>query len=165
MRSRHWSGQKINDYKAHFWSNVDIRPDPEACWEWKLSRNIRRGGYGTFYVSCKPMRAHRAAYQFTFGEIPSGLVVLHKCDNPPCCNPNHLSLGTLKDNSLDCIAKGRHKTLPGSRNHQARFTEADVIEMRRLFSNGISMAQIARQFDTNASRLHQIVYRKEWKHV
>lgn len=87
-----------------FWSHVDIQGANE-CWPWK---NVRtRQGYGTKKVSGKWVYSHRMAYEYAFGPIPDGLLVCHKCDNPPCCNPNHLFLGTGRDNVRDAISKGR----------------------------------------------------------
>lgn len=76
------------------------------CRVWTAS--VSRRGYGRFENNGKFTAAHRAAYQVYKGEIPCGLVVMHKCDNPPCINPDHLTVGTQSDNMKDCAAKGRH---------------------------------------------------------
>jgi hypothetical protein len=80
------------------------------CWEWKLSRHDK--GYGIICVnsngSCK--RVHRVSYESYIGPIPKGMMVCHTCDNPPCCNPAHLWLGTNQDNVSDMISKGRKTT-------------------------------------------------------
>jgi hypothetical protein len=82
-----------------------------GCWEWKLSRD--RAGYGRLKIQLGARdkfrydSAHRFAYATLVGPIPDNLCVLHRCDNPPCCNPDHLFLGTNKDNMADMIAKGR----------------------------------------------------------
>lgn len=91
-----------------FWPRVDVR-GPEECWPWKGSRT--RGGYGHASREGKSVRAHRVAYQLAKGLIPAGLVVRHKCDNPPCCNPAHLELGTHKQNKDDSIQRGRSRAL------------------------------------------------------
>lgn len=93
-----------NDYSVNdrFWSKVDKSGD---CWEWTASRFSN--GYGQFTFGGYPIGAHRVAFEETKGLIPTGLVVMHSCDNRGCVNPAHLSLGTPLDNALDKVAKGR----------------------------------------------------------
>lgn len=94
-----------------FWKFVDRSGGPNACWPW-TSTTLR--GYGRFQRGDHPWGkrfAHRYAYELTYGTIPESeteFVVMHTCDNPPCCNPRHLRLGTDRDNIHDCIAKGRN---------------------------------------------------------
>lgn len=98
-----------------FWSRVDRRADDE-CWPWRGGK--LKDGYGGFYLDGHTIGAHRAAWILTFGEIAQGLLVCHTCDNPPCCNPHHLFLGTDGDNQRDSVAKGRHFFAPrGDENH------------------------------------------------
>ena len=86
-----------------FWDKVDVGLDDE-CWNWTA---FKRAGYGRFRFNGKIYDAHRFAWLLMNGEIPDGMVVLHSCDNPSCCNLKHLSLGTQKENVADCIEKGR----------------------------------------------------------
>jgi hypothetical protein len=79
--------------------------DVDACWPWTGHRNEL--GYGAIQVGGRLLKVHRVAYQTTVGPIPAGLVVMHTCDNPPCCNPAHLRLGTVAENNADRHAKGR----------------------------------------------------------
>lgn len=101
---------------------------PSGCWEWTGGRHSY--GYGVFMLpgSDKHVRAHRYSYERTYGPIPDGLVVMHKCDNPPCVNPDHLQLGTKRDNIWDAVIKGRtktgnrHWTIAGVRDSQGRIS-------------------------------------------
>ena len=90
-----------------FWGHVDIG-GPEKCWDWQMSL---RKGYGNVSLKIngvqKKWGAHRIAWTLTHGKIPEGLCVCHHCDNPVCCNPKHLFLGTVQDNTDDKIRKGR----------------------------------------------------------
>ena len=113
--------QPCND--DHFWFRIDIRSDQE-CWEWTGARSSN--GYGNANMQV----AHRVAYEKARGQIPPGLVVMHSCDNPPCCNPNHLSLGTTQENAIDMADKGRNS------KSGVKFSPAEVREMRRLIAEG-----------------------------
>jgi hypothetical protein len=92
------------DTQTRFWAFVK-KGTPEECWEWTGYRHEE--GYGVFTVNSKQKKAHRLTWEFVFSPIPDGLEVCHKCDNPPCCNPSHLFLGTHVDNISDMINKGR----------------------------------------------------------
>lgn len=96
------------DVITRFWQRIEQKPS--GCWEWTGARDR---GYGRLVIARKMHRAHRLAYELVHGPIPDGLVVMHACDNPPCCNPNHLSVGTPLDNTRDMIAKQRGRRVSG----------------------------------------------------
>ena len=97
---------KRQDPSILFWKKVAVGA-PDECWEWTGSRD--RKSYGRWHWNgTRHGLAHRAAYMMANAiEIPSGVMVLHSCDNPPCCNPRHLWLGSARDNTDDMVAKGR----------------------------------------------------------
>lgn len=92
----------IKGYIYRFWSKVDIK-GPDDCWEWKAGLHglMDRYRYGAFWNGNKMIKSHRYSYEITNGPIPEGKLVLHKCDNKLCVNPNHLYVGTEADNILD----------------------------------------------------------------
>jgi hypothetical protein len=104
-----------------FWSKV-TRSD--TCWEW--TGCLSDTGYGTFYAG-KVYSTHRYAWELTNGPIPSGLCVLHRCDNRACVRPDHLFLGTKADNTRDMVAKGRHVSGKGRRRAARRLSQ-DVLD-------------------------------------
>lgn len=103
--------------------------------------------------------AHRVAFQLVNGNISPGMHVCHTCDNPLCVNPTHLYEGTDADNTRDKIVRGRVRG-PGM-----KFKKEQVLEIRRLFANGVTQAALTKQFEASATHIHRIVRRKEWKHV
>ena len=116
-------GPKPRPIGERFWEKVARAED--GCWEWRASRQLN--GYGRFALT-PPKRmegAHRVAYVLSKGPIPSGMVVMHSCDNRGCCRPDHLTLGTVADNNADTRQKARHPHGPthGSRTHPAAFRQ------------------------------------------
>jgi hypothetical protein len=95
-----------------FWSLIDIKNNND-CWEWKNS--LSQDGYGKFKCNKKTLRAHRVSYFLRYGDLPDNLFVCHKCDNPKCCNPEHLFLGTPKQNIQDASSKGHLRGMPNGR--------------------------------------------------
>ena len=131
------------------------------CWPWSGGRHS--AGYGAFKLGRRQL-AHRIAWMIeNDAAIPDGLCVLHSCDNPPCCNPTHLHLGTRADNAAERTA--RKRGTHGEQNPQAKLTKLDVLEIRRLSALGITNALISEMFRVNASAISMIRHRKRWGHV
>lgn len=120
--------------RTRFWGKVDRRGDDE-CWPWKASTFANSRGYGQHKMSGKNRPAHRVAWEMTFGAIPQhdsyhGWCVCHRCDNPRCCNPAHLFLGTTQENTADRHRKGRDARVCGSDSVHAKLTPEDVLSIR-----------------------------------
>ena len=151
---------------ARFWGQVDRR-GPDECWEWRGRRKHGKT-YGFFRVGGRQGRtliASRVSWMLTHGPIPNGMCILHRCDNPPCCNPAHLFLGTQLDNIRDRDRKGRQRAPRGSGNGSSRLTEADVEHIRARLSSGDKGNAIAREFGVGTSTISRIRGRRAWCHV
>ncbi len=132
-----------------------------GCWNWAGSRD--REGYGRFKGTLEVL-AHRVAWQLANGAIPSGLYVLHQCDNTSCVRPDHLFLGTCADNVHDMQRKGRKPDQSGEAHPRARLSVADVLEIRRL-RPGVTMVALARRFRVGVSTIGHIASGRAWKSV
>ena len=128
-------------WDERFWSKVAIGAASE-CWEWLASR--QPNGYGKFGVPGHTLMAHRVAYCISIGEPADGLCVLHRCDNPSCCNPDHLFLGTQTENMMDKLRKGRQPT--GERNKASRVSDEEVRAIRVLSILGFGPKKSHAQF-------------------
>lgn len=131
------------------------------CWIWIASRNGQ--GYGNFKINGQSEKAHRVAYKLVYGEIPGNLYVLHTCDNPSCCNPLHLFLGSQADNVQDMCVKGRKAK--GERSGRTKLKERDVKKIRFLVKNGMTQTGVGRMFGVRPNTIHGIINRRTWKHI
>ena len=138
---------------------------PNGCWIWIGSRN--NDGYGQIFAdkTRKVVRANRLSYKLYKGDISNNMCVLHKCDNPPCVNPEHLFLGTVKDNMKDMKLKGRGIKACGENQHCSKFTNEQVISIRKRLDEGARNSDIAKEFNVNVTTIEKIKYRKSWKHI
>lgn len=131
-----------------------------GCWIWNCGRD--HCNYGRFYGAGKGKSqvASRFSYELYVGEIPDGMQILHRCDSPPCVNPDHLFLGTVFDNVVDKMNKGRH--LRGTMFSWAKLDEKKVQQIR---VDPRSQRVIAKDFGISRSAVSEIKTRKKWKHV
>lgn len=147
-----------------FWTKVDKSGN---CWEWTAYRDGL--GYGFFRMTpAEPMwRAHRAAWTLVNGPIPEGMVVCHRCDNPPCVRIDHLFLGTNQDNVDDRVAKGRSsRQVPhfGEASPNAKLTAAQVYEIRRRYAaGGVGQRELGEKFGISQTHIGRIVRGTRWK--
>lgn len=136
--------------------------DPSTgCWNW--SRHLTRKGYGRFRDAKKLTLAHRGAWMAFVGPIPPGLCACHKCDNPRCCNPDHLFLGTQADNTHDKVAKGRQPK--GSANGKSKLTEVDVAIIKMLIGLGVQIGRLAQLHSVCRGAISEINRGCTWAQV
>ena len=151
----------IKTIKIRFEKFID---KTDNCWVWKGSKRDKCG-YGWFWYDGKIRRAHRVSWIIYNQDIPQGLLVLHRCDNPPCVNPCHLFLGTHADNLADAKAKGRLNLL-GEGNPMARLTDACVIQIKKIIIFGnIKYSEIAKMYDVSPTTIEDIANNRTWKHI
>ncbi len=154
-----------------FWVKVD-RQSKDDCWNW--IGYIHHRGYGVIHTRSGKQKVslgvHRVAYKLHYGVDPGDKLVCHACDNRPCCNPDHLWLGTIADNQQDAARKGRlcvpHPTTVGSKNYGAKLAEEIVKEARRLWATTtVGVRKLARKYGVTHSTMRSALHRKTWKHV
>ena len=182
--------------ERRFWLAVDCsRTGVGECWPWMGMRGGRTSTkYGHVKINGQDVGAHRVAWELAFGPIPPGLFVCHRCDNPPCCKPSHLFLGTAGDNNRDSASKGRKitgdnhyaRTQPerlarGNRNGsrarpdrvprgeahgRAKLATASVISIRALHATGVlTQAGLAARFGIGQQAVSRVLSRQSWNHV
>ncbi len=118
-------------------------------------------GYGKFFLRGKTWRAHRLSWTISYGEIPGGLFVLHRCDNRACVNPRHLFLGNQADNMADMVSKGRHF----GRSRDTRLSESDVYAIRFIDENtALKQVQIAKLYGVSRNQINNILCGIRWAH-
>jgi HNH endonuclease len=147
---------------SDLWKRVQIREIYE-CWPWTGNKTDR--GYGTISIAGRPRSTHRLAYELIYGEAPGERFVCHHCDNPSCCNPVHLFLGTPGENTRDALAKGRMVFALGSRHGLAKLTEAQVVEIRSRHEAGERNAELAAAFDVSPATITRVTKSYGWVHV
>lgn len=155
-----------------FWSKVQ---KTDGCWLWTATR--KPGWYGKFRFNGKQENAHRVAYILTYGTIPDGLWVLHRCDNPLCVRPDHLYLGTHQDNVRDRQERGRaacgdnngsrmhpERILSGEQCSWAKLTAAEVAAIRQEYALGnTTYHKLAAKYGVGKSQIGNILQGKVWK--
>lgn len=159
---RKWSQAPL---EVRFWLRVDKKSKDE-CWPWTGQK--LKNGYGRISIGKKEEGAegaHRISWMIANKQkVPSGMFVMHKCDNPGCVNPSHLAIGTPKENTADMIAKGRKRVVApvGNENGKAIITP-DIV--RQIRSSDESHASIARRFNISPNCVRSVRIGRTWSHV
>jgi HNH endonuclease len=131
-----------------------IAKAPDGCWLWMGAHNSR--GYGRFKIKGRLECAHRVAWTIYRGPIPKGMQVLHRCDQPRCCNPEHLFLGTHMTNVIDALQKGRTAKM--------KLTADDVAVIRQT-PRSITHVELARRLGVGAQTIADARAGRTWRHL
>lgn len=170
-----WTDRRVTPFRRvrKFWDNVAQRSD--GCWIWQAG--LFSSGYGQFRWGKKKARTHRIAWMLSFGPVPDGKLVCHTCDNKNCVNPNHLFLGTHKDNAMDRECKGRGGdggsrtkkalgSVRGERNPAAKISPHLVSRIRMEYQQeNWSYRELANIHGLSKSQIANIIKRRSWSHV
>lgn len=157
------AGGRHRSYTAAelLWARTDKTTSPHGCW--LVSGVAQHNGYLHIFDAGRQVKAHRLSWELLRGPVPAGLKVLHNCpggDNPRCVNPDHLFLGTQRDNIHDSIRKGRYNTYGVQ-----KLNAAQVREIRALAARGVLQKDIAKRFNIARNSVSGIVHRKSWDHL
>lgn len=151
--------KRINPVTA-FWAKVDVK-GPDECWLWIGKR--RPLGYGVVKRCGIDLCAHRYAVEITTNtKLEPRQVVMHACDNPPCCNPRHLKVGTQRENMADMTEKGRRRSAQGISNSSRKLIEADVYAIRASLQTS---ADLAKRYGVSLPAIISIWRRRTWSHL
>ena len=158
-------GAKRAPAHERFWRFVE---KSDCCWEW--TGCLSGPGYGQMRVSGKTVNAHRVSWEMHNRQvIPAGLYVCHHCDNRKCVRPEHLFLGTARDNAMDMFNKGRHAPVEPMRGEaavHAKLTANKVRAIRAIYRQGlVGVPTLGRLYGVSGTAIHNIVTGKVWREV
>lgn len=162
--------ERMLNFRGHHEFTVEqrflmcIQENPETkCWEWVALRRKDEGyEYGCFSMNGRMKRAHRVMWEWINGAIPPRIFICHRCDNPPCCNPDHLFAGTQQQNMDDMHSKGRGKDYRSEDCCTAKLTAEDVVKIRSMVGTNMEIGAL---FGVHNSTICQIRKRNTWKNV
>ena len=137
--------------------------DTNGCWNW--IGKLDKGGYAICTFKNKRTRMHRATYEFYKGSFEKTKLICHKCDNRKCINPDHLYVGTHKDNAIDMVVRKRQNLTLGSAHQNSIFDEKTILLMRKEYSEGILISELSRKYKSAYRNVWKIIRRQTWKHI
>lgn len=143
------------------WKRIELNTIPEpnsGCWLWAGATT--KAGYGLISVKNKRNYVHRLSYQINCHEIPENMCILHKCDTPSCCNPDHLSIGSIQDNNSDMVKKRRHCL--GEKQGKSKLLAKDVLEIRK---SNKPLIELAKTYNVSIAAVCQAKSGKRWGHL
>jgi hypothetical protein len=158
MKRRNTKGLTVRE-KLAFYSN-----DLGDCIEWTGPKT--NAGYGVLGLggrNGKDYLAHRLSYEQKYGEIPEGLCACHKCDNRWCVNPDHIFIGTKKDNTHDALRK--HRLSCGEDNNLSKLKESDVIDIHSMATSGVMQKTIMAKYNITRTTIYMIKNQQSWRHL
>lgn len=149
------------EFSERFWQKVE---KTDTCWNWTGAKTNGYGVIGTRRSTIE--KAHRISYMMHKGDFQQNLCVCHTCDNPACVNPDHLFIGSHKDNAIDKIAKGRNRENPvrGEKQGLSKLRENSVKRIR-IVGNSLSLNRLAVLFGVSKKSISNVLQNKTWSHV
>lgn len=167
--ARETRARKAPRLNERFWQKVDVRSSDE-CWPWKAAFRRKNEGYGAFYFDGRHHPASRMALFLSGITVPAGMEVCHHCDNPPCCNPRHLFVGTRQQNNADKVSKGRHSHM--EKVNTAKLNRHLVVEIRAEVSarketlgRHWRAREVAQKYGTTVACINDVIARRSWRNV
>lgn len=157
----------LEEFSVRFWSQVN-KSGENGCWLWEGNKNGTTSIYGTCQYQGKNKKAHRISWELTNNQkIPPGMVACHKCDNKLCVNPEHIFIGTQKDNMQDCKKKGRMRTgiSMGEDAGMNKFSESSVRKAVELCKSGQNYAEVSKVTGISRTTLGAIMQGRVWRQV
>jgi hypothetical protein len=143
-----------------FFKNISKEKHPNDCWIYMVGAR-----YGKMKIGEKTVSAHRYSYELHHGEVSEGKVICHKCDVKLCVNPEHLFIGTQKDNIHDMFSKNRDNRPKGSKHHNTKLNEEKVLGIKELLMKGFKIKEVAEIYKVPYSTISQIKSEKSWRHI
>ena len=154
---KHGSESMLTPYNRLLNKLVKTR---DGCLEFTGSRT--KEGYGRIKVKGRSILAHRMSWECRHGSVPEGRLILHKCDNPPCCNPNHLYLGEHQNNTDDRVKRGRSVNLKGSDHGLSHLHEFEVLDICDRLDKGDTLQTISTYYKVSRSCIQNISKGRSW---